>query len=125
MISVVLSIRPEWARRIYDRNKVVEVRRQQLGGTSGPVHVYLYETLPVGRVTGDAVLIPLNGAEGDIEPEDWACLACLSEDEFRHYGGADPHCYRITQLQSYDRTLADLGVAHAPQSWCYVPRLGL
>ena len=120
MISVVLSIHHEWAERIYSGEKGIEVRRGSIGPdfAGEAVQAYLYETLPVGRITGTAVLVPCDGEI--FAPEDLMLLTCCSEEEMQRYGGPHPRYSRIMDVRRGETaTLADLHVSRAPMSWCY------
>ncbi|MEO2293093.1 hypothetical protein ABG885_07465, partial [Bifidobacterium longum] len=59
---------------------------------------------------------------------EYGAAACLTEKEFDEYAkGADMlYAYRLENPIRYGKpkTLSDIGLKRAPQSWCYLPETG-
>lgn len=47
-----MSIKPEWAKKIYSGEKIVEWRKIKLKNFSIENKIFLYETAPIKKVTG-------------------------------------------------------------------------
>ncbi len=82
---IMLSLRPEWAEAIYRREKRVEFRRQRVRVEPGDL-VVIYETRPVGLVTGEFVVRGVHyGRPRDIKKlesdlqrrEAWRCICAV------------------------------------------------
>lgn len=56
--AILLSIKPEWAEKIYNGEKTIEWRksRPRLDRNNHHMRVYIYETAPVKRITGHFML---------------------------------------------------------------------
>jgi len=54
MKAILLSIKPEWAEKIYNGEKTIEWRksRPRIDRNNRHMRVYVYETAPVKRITG-------------------------------------------------------------------------
>lgn len=84
MKSILLSIKPRFAKEIYSGKKHIELRKRVPNVPVG-TPIYMYETLPVGKVTG------LFGFTGCIVEEKkyfwerYKDLICVTEKEFFEY----------------------------------------
>lgn len=108
MKSILMSIRPEWCKRIFNGSKSIEVRKSR-PSLDMPFTVYVYQTklkvnkgdsfmvvdalnenLGCGKVIGsfvcDDVITDFRGEHSD----DFAKYALLSLDEQKKYGGNKP-----------------------------------
>jgi len=126
--SILLSMHSKHANNIYDLTKEYELRTQCLPVRydEKPVRVFMYETSPVRRITGEFYCSSVIPVSRD-DPEYWMVAAmCITLDEYRSYlahketgiGYAHP----IRAPKKFDRpyTLPEFGLERAPQSWRYV-----
>lgn len=119
--TVVMSIHPHHAGRIYSGAKTYEFRRRASGLGVGD-KILIYESSPVSAVTGEATVesvitgstSTLSGLEAD--PEERANLLAYLES------AADPVALRLTEVARYaaERRLLDIGVHRPPQSYQFV-----
>lgn len=134
--AVLISIRPEWARKILNGSKTVEVRKTR-PKLNPPFKCYIYKC-GNGKVNGEFVcdeIISIDGA-GRI-PSDIARPTCLEPAELHQYlGAAVGYGWHISNLKIYDQPrdlwefaglqretefgLAPRPITRPPQSWRYV-----
>lgn len=133
--AVLISIRPEWVRKIMSGQKTIEVRKTRPKITP-PFKCYIYKC-GNGKVIGEFLcdeIININGA-GRI-PSDAARPTCLEPAELHQYlGAATGFGWHISDLRVYDHTrdlweftglrqtkygLAPGPITRPPQSWRYV-----
>lgn len=133
--AVLISIRPEWCRKIMDGQKTIEVRKTR-PKMDPPFKCYIYRTVR-GGVIGEFVcdeIISIDGA-GRI-PSDAARPTCLEPAELHQYlGAAVGYGWHISNLKIYNhpRNLWEftglrqvkfgwepVPVSRPPQSWRYV-----
>ena len=133
--AVLISIRPEWCRKIMDGQKTIEVRKTR-PKMNPPFKCYIYKC-GNGKVIGEFLcdeIININGA-GRI-PSDAARPTCLEPAELHQYlGAAVGYGWHISNLKIYDRPrdlweftglrqtkfgLAPGPITRPPQSWRYV-----
>ena len=136
--AVLISIRPEWCRKIMDGQKTIEVRKTR-PKMDPPFKCYIYRTVR-GGVIGEFVcdeIISIDGA-GRI-PSDAARPTCLEPAELHQYlGAATGFGWHISNLKIYDtpRELREFyavpnevevalkakpkPITRPPQSWRYV-----
>lgn len=144
--AVMLSIRPEWAKKILSGEKTVEVRKSFPGNVYLPFKVYMYETVHsdgpdkgcgavVGEFTCDEIFDIVwtsTGHKYDYQRgED-----CLSVFQLHDYLGAgDGYGWHITKPVTYDSPVPVTDFIHVcsgngyigerkpfarcPQSWMY------
>ena len=126
--SILLSIHPRHATKIYDGGKEYELRSHCLPVRydERPVRVIVYETSPVRRVTGEfycSSVIPVDRDEPDYN---MVAAMCITLDEFRTYLAGKPtgigYAHPIRAPKKYARpyTLPEFGLDRAPQSWRYL-----
>ena len=142
--SIVLSVKTRWCDLILSGRKTIEIRRgcwpenewriiwggSLAAGNLAPLdeeeisrRVYIYRTGKNGAIVGEFEC----GLESDCFVASKICSvpkeACMTQDEFLAYIGDRENvlCICINRLKVYDepRTLADVGLKRAPQSWCY------
>ena len=129
-MNIILSIKPEWAEKIYSGEKCVEWRKTMPKRFRHCDMVFLYETAPVKKITG---FLKLDGI-AIIKPEnlnkchDLIELGCLEERELKKYAGGKPiYGWLIKEtvrfsgedLKEIGEGLEAFGVKRAPQSWGY------
>lgn len=97
--TAVFALKPEWADLILSGTKTVEIRRSRM------------------KRMIDRMLIYRTGTESRIP-----------KNLFEEYAkGADRlYAYRLENPIRYGKpkTLSDIGLKRAPQSWCYLPETG-
>ncbi len=65
--ALLLSLKPKYAQAIYEGRKTLEFRRRP-PRCAFPIRAFIYETLPVGRVTGFVMIVALrDAAPGKLE----------------------------------------------------------
>jgi len=119
---LLISLRPEYAEEIYAGRKHYEFRRVRMRVEPGEV-VVIYETLPVGAVTGEFTIakVVFGGTE----------LAGLERSKRRAEAAAEylagaraATALKVSSPRRYrrKRRLADVGLSRAPQSYCWLDR---
>lgn len=141
MKAILLSIKPEWAEKIYNGEKTIEWRksRPKLDRNNRHTRVYIYETAPVKHITGYFTLsgtfeVDVNGM---LKPpvSDWFVRemlkdmersGCVPAVDLAKYQGGAKEIYgwmvspfiKPTRFMPY--RLDTFGLARPPQSWQYV-----
>ena len=116
--AIIMSIRPKWARLIYEGKKTIEVRKSCIHKWTLPC--LIYESTPVMKVTGVMWFgdkIPFNHID-IFQMSD----ACLTDAQYREYAGPkEVYGYRIKTVRRFEEPIPvrDLGVV-APPSFYYV-----
>ena len=147
--SILMSIHPEYAQRIFSGKKQIELRKTLSRQLLLPYKVYLYATksgLPVndikqGCIVGDFVcdgvyrLVPMpervglvaycikNWHDGSLTQitQEWLDATTLTAEELEKYGnGKTIYGYRIYSPYKYVVPAALSKDRTAPQSWCYI-----
>ena len=123
--SIVLSIKPEYARKIFSGEKKYEFRRKLC--TKDIDKLYLYVTSPVGRIMGEAEVVGKYFME---KQRLWALtheLSGIAEDAFFGYfmGRSDAGAYELGKVVQYETpvNLEKIGIHFVPQSFVYVDTL--
>ena len=119
----VFSIKPQYVSKILFGTKRIEYRRIKC---VKPIEkILIYSTSPVSRVVGEVSVV--NVLVGNVVSI-WKLTkeyAGLDYDEFLHYfnGKSLAVGYVLTNPIKYSVSLSltDIGVVHAPQSFCYLP----
>ena len=122
-MNVLLSVRPQFAEAIVQRKKKYEVRRV-IFKRKDVDRVYIYSTLPVGRITGS---FEVEEVIEDTPENIWnAChdhLAVSEEDFFKYFeGSAIGFAIKIMNALRFDSPLDPHSVIEdfrPPQSFCY------
>lgn len=134
-MNIVLAIHPEWAEKIYSKEKVYEYRKTFPDNFNAKKDcIFLYETSPVRKITGSITIdekssIGFNAA-GDSFPEDVnpekGCVNLESLDAYWTKGNGMLYILRIKSVyhfyKSCEMELKDFGLHQAPQSWAYAIR---
>lgn len=119
--TAVMSIHSHHASRIYALTKLYEFRRVGSGFRPGD-RIFIYETAPVSRVTGEAFVAAVEIGNsltlGALEPD-------LREREHVNLylaGALRPVALRLEHAIRYEptRSLRHFGVGRAPQSYQFV-----
>lgn len=133
-MNIVMSIKPEWANKIYSGEKTIEFRKTEpkFHDYSFPFMAknndvaFIYETKPVGFVTGlcritIAGYIDFSRPLSDFQYELIKC-GCCSEEFLRNYSnGKKLVALRIHSLERMAPTEIKYFTPkeRPPQSWCY------
>ena len=127
--AVLLSIKKQWLEKILSGEKTVEVRKTMPWEISYPFVVFCYETKAnggAGKVTTLDCLRELPayaiGTEVTEKTAQFVKDSCLTANELIAYGNKSGtlYCWNVSDVQSMDMSLRELGVKQAPQSWMYL-----
>lgn len=122
MCSILMSIKPEFVQGILSGKKVYEFRKRACKRTVDKI--YIYSTVPVQKVVGEAEVetVLLKSPE-----ELWRITqagAGIDKGFFDQYyqDREEAVAYKLTNVIEYDKpkSLMDLGVKVAPQSYQYI-----
>lgn len=122
MCEILLSIKPEFVKRIMCGQKKYEFRKRQCKQKVDKI--IIYSTNPIMKVVGEAqvetVLVDDPEKIWDITKEE----SGIERDYFDEYyrGRAQAVAYKLECIVEYPqpRSLADYGITTAPQSFCYL-----
>lgn len=124
MIEILMSIKHEWAIRIYRGEKDIEYRKSSptVETYGQPIKVYLYES-GTGTVTGEMLVTSIKVYEASdcYEEKGNGCVDFELLNEYWNQGNGKLHCWRIGKATKYakPRPLKDFGVNRPPMSWQY------
>jgi predicted transcriptional regulator len=124
MIDVLLSIRPNWCKKVLSGEKPVELRKSRPCTTEKTFQIYLYETkLGRGAIVGGCICWMVEKAEQRSCSVAMVEGSCLTIDQIATYAKNKPvygwYLAKVTEYKT-PRPLSDLGINRAPQSWCYI-----
>ena len=138
MKAILLSIKPEWAEKIYKGEKTIEWRKSRpiLDRNNRHTRVYIYETAPVTRITGHFTLCgcyevdfghhPTNMADA-LMTVDIQRRGRVPHEDLVKYQGKSRCIYAWSVDQRRDVVrynvpyrLEGFGLKRPPQSWQYV-----
>jgi predicted transcriptional regulator len=138
MKAILLSIKPEWAEKIYNGEKTIEWRksRPRIDRNNCHTRVYIYETAPVKRITGYFTLAgcyevdlgckPVNMADA-LMTVDIQRRGCVPREDLVNYQGKSRciYAWSVDQRREMVRynvpyRLDNFGLKRPPQSWQYV-----
>ena len=139
-MNIILSIKPKWARQIYEGEKTIEWRKI-VPSCLFPIHlshekltVYLYETTPVKKVTGYFICNgvarvnfsepPFEGAEICDEAKKIIKEGCIPLEDLKKYKGEKSVLYGMKVFYPHKFTfkpmeITQFNIKRAPQNWCY------
>ncbi|MBE5850507.1 MAG: hypothetical protein E7298_10170 [Lachnospiraceae bacterium] len=123
MCKMLLSINPEFVTKILSGDKQYEFRKFRCRDDVD--RIVIYATAPMKVIVGEAEIDTI--IEGDVLNvwEKTKDSAGISYPFFRQYykGKSHAYAYRLKNLIIYDKpkTLSDIGVSCAPQSYRYLP----
>lgn len=123
MKAVLLSIKPEFAHKIFEGSKKFEFRKQVFKDTSVK-KVIVYSSSPEQKVIGEfEIETILDGTPNNI----WIqtkLYSGISQEFYDEYFEGRDKAYAIkvasTKMYRKQKTLADFNVQSAPQSFAYV-----
>lgn len=122
MCSVLMSIRPEYVQGIMSGKKIYEFRKKACKRTVD--HMYIYSTVPVKRIVGEA---EIESVLVDTPEELWKIThkgAGINKEFYDSYyeNRKEAVAYKLINVKKYrePRTLSEMGVKTAPQSYQYI-----
>lgn len=136
--AVLLSIKKQWLEKILSGEKTIEVRKTMPWEISYPFVVFCYETKAdggAGKVTAAFVCRDIDtldclrelpayaiGTKVTEKTAQFVKDSCLTANELIAYGNKSGtlYCWNVSDVQSMDMSLRELGVKRAPQSWMYL-----
>ena len=128
MKAILLSIKPEWAEKIYNGEKTIEWRksRPRIDRNNHHTRVYIYETAPVKRITGYFTLFGTFEVDVNEMLKEMEKRGCVPAVDLAKYQGGAKEIYgwtvspfiKPTRLVPYRLDHFDL--ERPPQSWQYV-----
>lgn len=95
-MNVVMSIKPEWAKKIYNGEKFVEWRKIKLKNFSIENKIFLYETAPIKKVTGYITIFDIyefdniefvKSIEENLFIPDFIKRGCVPYEDLKKYAG--------------------------------------
>lgn len=125
MIEILMSIKHEWAIRIYRGEKTVEYRKSSptVETYGQPLKVYLYES-GTGTITGEMLVngIKVYGPSDSYEEKGNGCVDFELLNEYWGKSNGQLHCWRIGKATKYAEPipLQKYGVERPPMSWQYM-----
>lgn len=123
--AAVFALKPEWADLILSGAKTVEIRRGRMKRMIGRMLIYRTGT---GLIVGEARVKGMHAAPPETIWRGYGTESRIPKNLFEEYAkGADRlYAYRLENPIRYGKpkTLSDIGLKRAPQSWCYLPETG-
>lgn len=121
--DVLISIKHQYAAQIYDGTKRYELRHNAPSFVPGTI-MWIYEPLPVARITGMVGFQACIMAAPYLIWERFKSVLGVTQAEFfRYYAGRDTaYAWELSSKVKLDEpiTLADIGLARPPQSYQYL-----
>ena len=122
--DVLMSIRPEYAAMIYAGKKTVEFRRRLPDTAGGWRKFYIYETLPVGKVTGWVAIQAVSVAPVDVIWGVFGKNGGIHHDDFKSYVDGAKSVWALILAKVYPFAeplpLSSFGIDKAPQNYRYI-----
>lgn len=123
--AAVFALKPEWADLILSGTKTVEIRRSRMKRMIDRMLIYRTGT---GLIVGEARVKGMHAAPPETIWRGYGTESRIPKNLFDEYAkGADRlYAYRLENPIRYGKpkTLSDIGLKRAPQSWCYLPETG-
>lgn len=122
MSTMLLSIKPEYAKAILDGRKKYEFRKRKCRGSVSKI--ILYSTAPESRVVGEAEIEDIiEGDPSEVWEKTKDAAGITKEKYCRYYHGySKAVVYKLKNVIAYDqpKELSDYGINHVPQSFVYI-----
>ena len=122
MKSILLSIKPEYAERIFSGSKKYEFRKRLANKSVGKI--LMYSTAPIMKVVGEVQIVETISASPTALWESTKKFAGISRDKYREYykGCKVAYAYRLGQVTRYEppKELSEFNVKFPPQSFIYL-----
>ena len=124
MSTMLLSIKPEYAKVILEGKKQYEFRK--IKPKEYVNHIILYASSPQKQVVGEAVIDEiLEGTPKEIWEIAKSAAGITRKFFFSYYAGKDKAvAYKLKDVVTYKvpKELSDYGISQAPQSFIYLDR---
>lgn len=122
-MSILLSIKPEYAEKILDGTKKYELRKS-IFKKKGIKKIVVYSSSPVRKIVGDFEIEDILMDDIDTIWKKTKDTSCVSESFFYEYFKSNKKGYaiKIGKVNKYDtpKSLNDLNISFAPQSFVYL-----
>lgn len=128
-MSIIISIKPKWAQKIYSGEKTIEWRKTRPSMLIPREKIYIYETAPISQVTGYFVMAGIINFHGRnwTKPSEQMqkCIdaGCVPvQDLIAYQGTGDFLCaWGVEKVVKFERpkSLEEFNTRRPPQSWCY------
>ena len=107
MRTIIFSIKPKWAEKIYSREKHIEFRRAIPKcihpGEEEYVNVLLYESAPVSKVTGRCLMCVSAFAPDGKFSDETLKKGCVTEQEMASYSRGRPvYALSVSGAEKWD-----------------------
>lgn len=124
MATILLSIKPEYVKKIFSGEKKYEYRKHL---SQEPVdRIIVYSTDPEQKVVGEIKVIGTLKMSPTRLWEQTKSNAGISREKFRKYfkGRKIAFAYRLGEVNEYipSKELKDFGIFQAPQSFVYIDK---
>ncbi len=124
MATILLSIKPEYVKKIFSGEKKYEYRKHL---SQEPVdRIIVYSTDPEQKVVGEITVIGIMKMSPTRLWEQTKRDAGISREKFRKYfkGCKSAFAYQLGETNIYEtpKALSDYGISQAPQSFVYINR---
>lgn len=123
MSVILLSIKPEYCKKIFDGSKKYEFRKRL--ANNNVKKIIVYATSPEMKVLGE---VEVEGTLSMKKTPLWELTkkqAGISRKKYRLYfeQSTEAHAYILGRTMLYDKplTLDSIGIKQAPQSFVYLP----
>lgn len=122
MSTMLLSIKPKYAKVILEGKKQYEFRKSK--PKEGINRIIFYASSPQKQVVGEAAIDQiLEGTPGEIWEIAKMAAGITKKFYFSYYAGKDKAvAYKLKDVMIYDtpKSLSDYGISQAPQSFIYL-----
>lgn len=122
MSVILLSIKPEYCKKIFEGTKKYEFRKHL--AQSEVKKIIVYSTVPEKKVVGEVEVIGTLSMKKTPLWEHTKNYAGISRDNYREYfqNVSEAHAYVLGLATMYKtpKKLIDFGVSQAPQSFIYL-----
>lgn len=124
MAKILLSIKPEYAKKIIKRTKKFEFRRRL---PKEPVDsIIIYSTSPDMKVIAEVEVLEILALSNDSLWNLTKSAAGISRPKFFEYfkGCEVAYAFRLGKVSEYNPSLqlSDFGIQKPPQSFMYIPK---
>lgn len=123
-MKVLLSIKPEFVKKILSGEKKYEYRRIIFKDKSVKT-IVIYSTLPVGKVVGEIEIDNIINENVNLLWEKTKTYSGISHEYFQSYFNGKENGYAISfkNVTTYEKPMSLSEISkdmHAPQSFCYI-----
>jgi predicted transcriptional regulator len=121
--KILLSIKPEYVKKIMDGSKKYEYRKHL---TTQPIDlIIIYSTSPESKIIGEVKVVGTISASPTALWEKTKKNAGISRKKYREYFQRSKiaYAYVLGDAEMYEisKNLSDYGLKQAPQSFVYLP----